>query len=106
MAAGLLDFYATKACRTTRSVAPQNDGELCPHQRQGPNSTSPNFSIKSVKEFGPGTIASARNRPTYNLVKNAGGRWNADKGVWELRYGEVKQLGLTKRIVKDTVLLA
>lgn len=35
------------------------------------------------------------------LVKNAGGKWNAQERVWQLPYGEVKQLGLTKRIVKD-----
>ncbi|MFQ5652752.1 MAG: hypothetical protein ACE5IY_22700 [bacterium] len=35
------------------------------------------------------------------LVKNAGGKWNAEERLWELQYGEVKQLGLTKRMVKD-----
>ena len=35
------------------------------------------------------------------LVRNAGGKWNAQERVWELQYGEVKQLGLTKRIVKN-----
>lgn len=34
------------------------------------------------------------------LVKNAGGRWNSEERVWELPYGEVKQLGLTERMVK------
>ena len=36
-----------------------------------------------------------------HFVKNAGGKWNADQGVWELRYGEAKQRSLIKRIVKD-----
>ena len=35
------------------------------------------------------------------LVRNAGGKWNAQERVWELQYGEVKQLGLTQRIVKN-----
>ncbi len=35
------------------------------------------------------------------LVKNVGGKWNAQQQVWHLPYGEVKQLGLTERIVKQ-----
>lgn len=33
-------------------------------------------------------------------VKAAGGRWNAGKKVWEIRYREAKKLGLTGRIIK------
>ena len=33
------------------------------------------------------------------LVRNAGGKWNREQGVWELAYGEVIALGLEKRIV-------
>jgi len=36
-----------------------------------------------------------------SLVKKAGGKWNPEERVWELPYGEVKQLGLTERIVED-----
>ena len=32
-------------------------------------------------------------------VKSVGGKWNKDKKVWELCYGNVQALGLTKRIV-------
>ena len=32
-------------------------------------------------------------------VKSLGGRWNRDKKVWELSYGNVQALGLVKRIV-------
>ena len=35
------------------------------------------------------------------VVKSAGGRWNRQKKLWELPYGEVKQLGFTERIVLD-----
>jgi hypothetical protein len=33
------------------------------------------------------------------LIRNAGGNWNREKGVWELTYGEVLALGLENRIV-------
>ncbi|MFQ5865040.1 MAG: hypothetical protein ACE5IW_07415 [bacterium] len=33
------------------------------------------------------------------VVKGAGGRWNKEKKLWELPYGEVKQLGFTDRMV-------
>jgi len=32
-------------------------------------------------------------------VKEAGGRWNPEKNVWELRYDRVVKLGLEERIV-------
>jgi hypothetical protein len=32
-------------------------------------------------------------------VKQAGGKWNAQNRVWELRYDQVVKLGLEKRIV-------
>lgn len=35
------------------------------------------------------------------LVKHAGGKWNGEDRVWELPYAEVKQLGLTKRMVQN-----
>jgi hypothetical protein len=34
-------------------------------------------------------------------VKAAGGRWKADRKLWELRYDEVVRLGLGGRIVDD-----
>jgi hypothetical protein len=34
------------------------------------------------------------------LIKDAGGRWNREKRVWELAYSEIVALGLEKRIVK------
>jgi hypothetical protein len=34
------------------------------------------------------------------IVKNAGGRWNIDKKVWELAYKEVLALGFEKRLLK------
>lgn len=34
------------------------------------------------------------------LVKQAGGKWNAQEKVWELKYGEVKTLGLIHRLVR------
>jgi len=33
------------------------------------------------------------------VVKAAGGRWNPEKKAWEMRYGDVRDLGLTDRIV-------
>lgn len=33
-------------------------------------------------------------------VKQAGGKWNAQKKVWELRYDQVVKLGMEKRIVR------
>jgi hypothetical protein len=33
-------------------------------------------------------------------VKAAGGKWNSQQQVWELRYDQVVTLGLTERIVK------
>jgi len=33
------------------------------------------------------------------LIRNAGGNWNREQGVWELAYGEVIALGLENRIV-------
>jgi len=35
------------------------------------------------------------------LVRNPGDKWDAQERVWELQYGEIKQLGLTQRIVKN-----
>ena len=32
-------------------------------------------------------------------VKQSGGKWNADKRVWELRYGRVVELSLEERVV-------
>jgi hypothetical protein len=32
-------------------------------------------------------------------VKSLGGKWNKDKKVWEISYGNVQFLGLTKRMV-------
>src|SRR5713101_2184919 len=34
-------------------------------------------------------------------VKGAGGKWNPQQGVWELRYDRVIALGLEERIVGD-----
>ena len=33
-------------------------------------------------------------------VKSAGGRWNPERKLWRLPYGEVAALGLEKRIVE------
>jgi hypothetical protein len=33
------------------------------------------------------------------LVKSAGGRWNRAGKYWELAFGEVKSIGLEKRII-------
>ena len=33
-------------------------------------------------------------------VKNAGGRWDKERKIWKLRYGKVKELGLTTRITE------
>ncbi len=33
------------------------------------------------------------------IVKEAGGRWNKIKKEWEMPYGEIIRLGLTKRIL-------
>ena len=35
------------------------------------------------------------------LVREAGGKWNKQKKVWELVYKSVIELGLEKRIVND-----
>jgi hypothetical protein len=34
-------------------------------------------------------------------IRSAGGIWNRKDGVWECRYGAVKALGLTDRIVEN-----
>lgn len=34
-------------------------------------------------------------------IKAAGGRWNAQKKLWELAYKQVKALNLTDRIVEE-----
>lgn len=36
------------------------------------------------------------------VIKSAGGRWNQKKKVWELPYRDVRNLGLTQRIVDDS----
>ena len=36
-------------------------------------------------------------------VKNAGGHWDSQRGVWTLRYDRVVALGLNERIVKEQV---
>ena len=38
-----------------------------------------------------------------NRVKQAGGTWNPDRRVWQLRYDRVLALGLTSRIVDEPV---
>jgi len=35
-------------------------------------------------------------------VKNAGGQWDPQRGVWTLRYDRVVALGLSERIVRVT----
>lgn len=35
------------------------------------------------------------------LVKSAGGQWDKKRKVWILNYGQIKALGLERRIVKD-----
>ena len=35
------------------------------------------------------------------LVRQAGGVWNRAKKVWELRYDQIKALGLTERIIYE-----
>ena len=37
----------------------------------------------------------------WKLVKVAGGKWNSSKKVWEIPYGEILDLGLEDRIVKE-----
>ena len=34
-------------------------------------------------------------------VKQAGGRWNPERKIWQLRYDRAVALGLTRRIVHD-----
>jgi 2-polyprenyl-3-methyl-5-hydroxy-6-metoxy-1,4-benzoquinol methylase len=34
-------------------------------------------------------------------VKRVGGKWNPQRGVWEVRYDHVRALGLTDRIVAN-----
>ena len=47
------------------------------------------------------SIRIAREEPDLQReVKAAGGRWNADLKMWELRYGAVVELGLQGRIVE------
>ena len=36
-------------------------------------------------------------------VKQAGGKWNPQRGVWEVRYDQVRALGLTDRIVASQI---
>jgi hypothetical protein len=33
-------------------------------------------------------------------IKEKGGKWNREKGVWELAFGKVKELGLQSRLVR------
>ena len=33
-----------------------------------------------------------------NRVKMAGGKWNPNRKLWEIPYGQVRKLGLTERI--------
>ncbi len=35
------------------------------------------------------------------LIKSCGGRWNKEKGYWELAYREVRILGLENRIINS-----
>ena len=36
-----------------------------------------------------------------NLVKSCGGRWNKEKGYWEIAYRQVQILGLENRILNN-----
>jgi hypothetical protein len=36
-----------------------------------------------------------------NLARKAGGKWDKEKQVWLLRYGDAMRLGLKERIVKE-----
>jgi hypothetical protein len=33
-------------------------------------------------------------------IKERGGKWNKGKGVWEIEFGKVKELGLQSRMVR------
>lgn len=38
-----------------------------------------------------------------NLVRQAGGKWNRDRRVWELRYDSALAIGVADRIIKRDV---
>ncbi|MGH7309594.1 MAG: hypothetical protein ACREK6_12930 [Candidatus Rokuibacteriota bacterium] len=38
----------------------------------------------------------------HDRVKQAGGRWNPERRVWQLRYDRVVALGLNNRIVNES----
>ncbi len=38
-------------------------------------------------------------------VKEAGGRWNGERRLWELRYVQVESLGLESRMVREDELI-
>jgi hypothetical protein len=47
-----------------------------------------------------GVQIAAREVELRGRIKQAGGRWDAQRQVWELRYEQAVALGVTERIVK------
>jgi hypothetical protein len=56
-------------------------------------------SSKVTEETIVGVRVAWGERELYSRVKGAGGVWNKERRVWELRYGQVVALGMEARIV-------
>ena len=47
-----------------------------------------------------GVVMGKTENSLQQRIREAGGRWNSTRGVWELRYADVVALGLTGRLAE------
>lgn len=56
------------------------------------------------KKIPPTTIVKVKvgigEQEIQRKIREKGGKWNKEKGVWEIAFGSVKELGLQSRIVR------
>lgn len=46
-------------------------------------------------------VTSTRELALHARIRKAGGHWNSERGAWRISYAQVRNLGLTGRIIED-----
>ena len=100
---------------TKKLVETYRDNLVCVRYREDPERNLRLKTVELIVDTGPlvmNTSKVAANKVMHlrvnygeadigKAIKSAGGRWNREKGVWELPYKAVKALSLENRIVKE-----
>ena len=80
------DEQRKKRYKTVELIVEESDWEPNPHRIAGDTIV--------------GLRVGYREMELRNKVKRAGGTWNRRRGVWEMRYDQVVELGLEERMVE------